>query len=154
LTLINDCFSQDSNLIDALFSINTKKNVKGMWNIEHVFNGFSCLISGLFHKTYSGASDESCLTDKAVIYSVGSDDFEAKTNSHCINYGMNGSTSSLYYRNVILDAFDDEYGGVLIDPNRLPHNTYAFASLLCLSLSHWKKKVKSSLYVDYYPCDA
>jgi hypothetical protein len=26
--------------------------------------------------------------------------------------------------------------------------------MLCLSLSHWKKKVKSSLYVDYYPCDA
>ncbi|CAJ2663997.1 unnamed protein product [Trifolium pratense] len=84
--------------------------------------------------------------DKAVIYSVGSDDFEAKTNSYCIN-GMNGSTSSLYYRNLILDAFDDEYGGVLIDPNRLPHNTYAFASMLCLSLSHWKKKGKKGVWL-------
>ncbi|CAJ2663996.1 unnamed protein product [Trifolium pratense] len=100
---------------------------------------------GLFLKTFS-ASDDSCLTDKAVIYSVGSDDFEAKTNSYCIN-GMNGSTSSLYYRNLILDAFDDEYGGVLIDPNRLPHNTYAFASMLCLSLSHWKKKGKKGVWL-------
>jgi len=113
--------------------------------VEHGFNSLSSLISGLILKTYS-ASDDTYLADKAVICS---DDFASETSSHCIN----GSTSSLYYRNLILDAFDDEYGGILIDPNRLPHNPYAFASMLCLSLSHWKRMVKSSIHV-YYPCES
>lgn len=94
---------------------------------------------GLILKTYS-ASDDTYLADKAVICS---DDFASETSSHCIN----GSTSSLYYRNLILDAFDDEYGGILIDPNRLPHNPYAFASMLCLSLSHWKRMGKKGIWL-------
>lgn len=94
---------------------------------------------GLFLKTCS-ASDDTYLADKAVIFS---DDFVSETSSHCIN----GSTSSLYYRNLILDAFDDEYGGILIDPNRLPHNPYAFASMLCLSLSHWKRMGKKGIWL-------
>lgn len=93
----------------------------------------------MFLKTCS-ASDDTYLADKAVIFS---DDFVSETSSHCIN----GSTSSLYYRNLILDAFDDEYGGILIDPNRLPHNPYAFASMLCLSLSHWKRMGKKGIWL-------
>lgn len=100
---------------------------------------------GLSLKTHS-VSDESYLADKAVIYSVGSDNLAAETSSHCIN-GINGSTSRFYYRNLILDAFDDEYGGVVIDPNRLPHNPYAFASMLCLSLSQWKKMRKKGIWL-------
>ncbi|XP_058757671.1 nudix hydrolase 8-like [Vicia villosa] len=116
-------------------------------NFRHKFgvtysNQFNCN-RGLFLKSYS-ASDESYLTDKGVVYSVGSDDFAALTTS---SNSINGSTSSLYYRNLILGAFDDEYGGVVIDPNRLPQNSYAFASMLCLSLSHWKKLGKKGIWL-------
>lgn len=95
----------------------------------------------MFLRTY-GASDNSYLTDKAVVSSVGQDNLvAAETSSHRIN-GTNGSISSLYSRNLrVLDAFDDEYGGVVIDSDRLPSNPYKFASLLRLSLLHWKKMV-------------
>jgi len=54
----------------------------------------------------------------------------------------NGAVSSLFSRNVgVLDACDDEYGGVVVDPDRLPVNPDAFASMLQFSLSHWKMKV-------------
>jgi len=43
----------------------------------------------------------------------------------------------------VLDAFDDEYEGVVVDPQKLPANPVAFASILHASLSHWKKMVIS-----------
>lgn len=106
------------------------------FNSRHKFgvrysNQFNCS-RGLFLKSYS-ASDESCFA-------------AVTTSSHSVD-GINGSTSSLYYRNLILGAFDDEYGGVVIDPNRLPQNSYAFASMLCLSLSHWKKLGKKGIWL-------
>ncbi|KAJ1394074.1 NUDIX hydrolase domain [Sesbania bispinosa] len=98
---------------------------------------------GLYLRTYS-ASDETYLADKAVISSVGSDNHAVETSSHHIN-GINGSSSSFYHRNLrVLDAFDDDYGGVVIDPNRIPANPYAFAPVLRLSLSQWKKMNGSS----------
>lgn len=129
-----------NNLIRFSFSLSFVLKTWVVWS-------FSSWISGLFLKSYSASDDGSYLTDKGVVYSVGSDDFAALTTS---SHSVNGSTSSLYYRNLILGAFDDEYGGVVIDPNRLPQNSYAFASMLCLSLSHWKKLVNSSIHVYDY----
>ena len=40
-----------------------------------------------------------------------------------------------------LEAFDDEYDGVIIDPNKLPSSANAFASALRAALSKWKLKV-------------
>lgn len=40
-----------------------------------------------------------------------------------------------------LEAFDDEYDGVIVDPNKLPSSANAFASSLRASLSSWKWKV-------------
>ncbi|KAJ1386468.1 NUDIX hydrolase domain [Sesbania bispinosa] len=101
---------------------------------------------GLFLKTYC-ASDETYLADKAVISSVGSDNLAVETSSHHIN-GINGSSSSFYHRNLrVLDAFDDDYGGVVIDPNRIPANPYAFAPVLRLSLSQWKKMGKKGIWL-------
>jgi len=96
----------------------------------------------LFLRTYSG-SDNAYFTNKVVSSSVGQDNLAAETSSRRIN-GTNGSSASFYHRNLrVLDAFDDEYGGVVIDSDRIPSNPYTFASLLRLSLFQWKKMVNS-----------
>ncbi|XP_040871872.1 nudix hydrolase 8 isoform X2 [Glycine max] len=101
---------------------------------------------GLFLRTYC-ASDNTYLTDKAFISSVGQDNFAAETSSHRIN-GTNGSISRFYSTNLkLLDAFDDEYGGVVVHPDRLPSNPYTFASVLRLSLSQWKKMGKKGIWL-------
>jgi hypothetical protein len=41
----------------------------------------------------------------------------------------------------LLDARDDEYGGIIIDPECLPSSANAFASILGISLSNWKLDV-------------
>lgn len=133
--------------------------------VPHVGRSYSTLISsfrhkvgvrfsthfkcrrGLFLRNY-GASDNTYLTDKAVVSSVGQDNLvAAETSSHRIN-GTNCSISSLYSRNLrVLDAFDDEYGGVVIDSDRLPSDPYKFASLLRLSLFQWKKMGKKGIWL-------
>lgn len=40
-----------------------------------------------------------------------------------------------------LDGWDDEYNGIIIDPESLPSSANAFASALKASLSKWKLKV-------------
>ncbi|XP_059275890.1 nudix hydrolase 8-like isoform X2 [Lycium ferocissimum] len=61
---------------------------------------------------------------------------------------INGKSCSGLYRDVrILDASDDEYGGVLINPQTLPSNPNIFASVLCSSLSHWKMKGKKGVWL-------
>lgn len=84
---------------------------------------------------WSGTSDQKYVADNVA----------AKTSLLGVNgTTLNGETSRLYFRNTrILEAFDDEYGGVIIDPDRLPSNPSAFAPSLSRSLSHWKKMVKS-----------
>ncbi|CAL0312297.1 unnamed protein product [Lupinus luteus] len=100
----------------------------------------------LFLRTYD-ASDKTCLSNKAVISSVSPDNFAAETSPYIIN-GINGSSLSLYSRNLrVLDAFDDEYGGVLIDPDRLSANPSVFAPMLRFSLSHWKKMGKKGIWL-------
>ncbi|RDX99397.1 Nudix hydrolase 8, partial [Mucuna pruriens] len=101
---------------------------------------------GLFLRTYS-TSDNTYLTDNAVISSVGRDSVAAEMSSHRIN-GTSSSISSFYSRNLrVLEAFDDEYGGVVIDPDRLPSNPYTFESVLRLSLFHWKKMGKKGIWL-------
>lgn len=62
------------------------------------------------------------------------------------DYKMNGLTlknriSSVKER-FLLDAFDDEYGGVVVDHDKLPSNPNAFTAMLRNSLSDWRRKVK------------
>lgn len=42
---------------------------------------------------------------------------------------------------LLLDAFDDEYGGVVVDHGKLPSNPYTFTSMLRASLSDWRRMV-------------
>lgn len=61
------------------------------------------------------------------------------------------ATSSLLFKSKIngvneaiiktLDYIDDEYGGVIVNSEKLPSNPNVFAYLLHTSLSHWRFKV-------------
>ncbi|MFS8001705.1 hypothetical protein Hanom_Chr13g01193441 [Helianthus anomalus] len=42
----------------------------------------------------------------------------------------------------VLDAFDDEYGGGVVNPEKLPSDTNVFVSILRSSLSLWRTEVK------------
>lgn len=40
----------------------------------------------------------------------------------------------------VLDAFEDEYGGVVVDPTFLPNTSNAFSASLGSSLSYWSQQ--------------
>ena len=46
--------------------------------------------------------------------------------------------------NFVLEATDDEYGGVVVDADRLPDDKAAFARSLAASLSYWKSVVRTA----------
>ncbi|KAI3469002.1 hypothetical protein Pfo_025665 [Paulownia fortunei] len=67
--------------------------------------------------------------------------------SYRIN-GTKGSSSSLFLKNDrVLDAFDDEYGGVVVNPEQLPSNPNVFASALHSSMYQWKIKGKKGVWL-------
>ncbi|GAB4858080.1 nudix (nucleoside diphosphate linked moiety X)-type motif 8 [Ancistrocladus abbreviatus] len=112
------------------------------------FSSCSSIGAGKSHQQFcfcgviSSAASESN-TDKA-ISSVG------PVHSHMsrIN-GINGTTSSSLFSEDIsmLNAFDDEYGGVVVNSERLPSNPHVFASVLNSSLSRWKIKGKKGIWL-------
>ncbi|KAK2648956.1 hypothetical protein Ddye_016445 [Dipteronia dyeriana] len=56
--------------------------------------------------------------------------------------GTSGAISMLFSRNIrLLDFFDYQYEGVVVDPERLPANPNVFASRIRPSLSHWRRMV-------------
>ncbi|KAM3266877.1 Nudix hydrolase 8 [Capsicum annuum] len=65
------------------------------------------------------------------------------------SYRINGANhTSLYFRDTwVLDASDDEYGGVLVNPERLPSDPDKFTFALRASLSHWKAKGKKGVWL-------
>ncbi|KAH7514225.1 hypothetical protein FEM48_Zijuj11G0066200 [Ziziphus jujuba var. spinosa] len=77
----------------------------------------------------------------------GGDIVAAETCVYRIN-GTTGASSNLLSRETrVLDAVDDQYGGVVVDPEKLPANPSAFAHILHYSLSHWKKKGKKGIWL-------
>ncbi|KAK4389531.1 Nudix hydrolase 8 [Sesamum angolense] len=72
------------------------------------------------------------------------------SNSCGIN-GTQGSSSSPFLKSVrVLDAFDDEYDGVVVNPATLPSNPTVFAAALCSSMCHWKIKDFSIIMLRSY----
>lgn len=55
--------------------------------------------------------------------------------------GNNGASPNIYISKRVLDYFEDEYGGVIINPENLPSNPSVFASVLRSSLFRWMLKV-------------
>ncbi|XP_062184811.1 nudix hydrolase 8-like isoform X1 [Phragmites australis] len=49
--------------------------------------------------------------------------------------------------NFVLEASEDEYGGVIVDADRLPADTAAFARSLTASLSYWKSVGKKGVWL-------
>lgn len=43
----------------------------------------------------------------------------------------------------VLDAHEDEYEGIVVDPHKVPLNPKIFFASLRASLAHWKLKVHS-----------
>ncbi|XP_073283544.1 nudix hydrolase 8-like isoform X2 [Primulina huaijiensis] len=61
---------------------------------------------------------------------------------------INRSSSSDFFQKIdILDALDDEYGGVVVNPERVPSNPDVFARALRLSVHHWKIKGKKGVWL-------
>ncbi|KAG5588953.1 hypothetical protein H5410_039467 [Solanum commersonii] len=65
------------------------------------------------------------------------------------SYKINGTNhTSLYFRDKwLLDASEDEYGGVLVNADRLPSDPDKFTFVLRASLSHWKVKGKKGVWL-------
>lgn len=60
-----------------------------------------------------------------------------KTETHVVSANI----SSPSVTTGLLDAWDDEYGGVIMNSDSLPMSANAFASAFQASLSNWKMKV-------------
>ncbi|OMO52591.1 hypothetical protein COLO4_37085 [Corchorus olitorius] len=103
-----------------------------------------CSCRGKFPKaSYSSTPEKTYVPNKAL-----SSVEQEKIGAGNLLYQINGTNSGLFSRNVrLLDAFDDEYGGVIVDAERLPANPNAFASMLRSSLSHWKAKEKKGIWL-------
>ncbi|KAG8374681.1 hypothetical protein BUALT_Bualt10G0021200 [Buddleja alternifolia] len=92
------------------------------------------------------ASYYSCTLQNSTNNEVGQQDLLDAQSSR-IN-GTNGLSSTRFFKNVeVLDAFDDEYEGVVVNPARLPSNPNIFASSLRSSMYHWRKKGKKGVWL-------
>ncbi|KAL5207294.1 hypothetical protein ABZP36_031729 [Zizania latifolia] len=65
--------------------------------------------------------------------------------------GWNGNGSDRRWMalgdSFVLEAREDEYGGMLVDADRLPPDTAAFARSLALSLAYWKSARKKGVWL-------
>ncbi|KAH7687560.1 Mn(2+)-dependent ADP-ribose/CDP-alcohol diphosphatase protein [Dioscorea alata] len=52
-----------------------------------------------------------------------------------------------YRKTIVLDASEDKYGGMVINTDELPRNSFAFASILHVSLSQWKLEGKKGVWL-------
>ncbi|XP_010275413.1 PREDICTED: nudix hydrolase 8-like [Nelumbo nucifera] len=86
-------------------------------------------------------------TSQKTMNSVNQDEFAVVNGSSQI-IKANGASSSPFTRErIVMDAFEDEYEGVVIKPEKLPPNPNTFASILRSSLSHWKRKGKKGVWL-------
>ncbi|KAJ4799816.1 Nudix hydrolase 8 [Rhynchospora pubera] len=67
---------------------------------------------------------------------------------------INGSNSAMPNWNIarsnynsVLDSFEDEYGGIVINADRLPQDPNTFACALPVSLSYWKRIGKKGVWL-------
>ncbi|KAI7725394.1 hypothetical protein M8C21_014910 [Ambrosia artemisiifolia] len=76
---------------------------------------------------------------------VGKDAYEVGDCSY--RYDGSSTNPSLYTERRVLDAFDDEYGGVVVNPEKLPFEANVFASVLRLSVSVWRTEGKKGIWL-------
>ncbi|XP_077235339.1 nudix hydrolase 8-like isoform X2 [Tasmannia lanceolata] len=103
---------------------------------EHYFSGISLK-----------ASCTAARTSSQDIHSAGQGNLLSGCDSSRIN-GINGACSSSSSSEVyVLDTYEDEYEGVMVNPERLPYDANDFASILQASLSHWKLQGKKGVWL-------
>ncbi|KAL1805988.1 hypothetical protein ACET3Z_029056 [Daucus carota] len=99
-----------------------------------------CYYKGKFQKV-------SCIsTSDTPMSSAGKDKLMVDTYSFRMN-GINGSAPNVYFSKRVLDHLDDEYGGVVVNPENLPSNPSFFASILRSSLSRWMLEEKKGVWL-------
>ncbi|KAL5551396.1 hypothetical protein UlMin_001572 [Ulmus minor] len=134
--------------------------------VPHVERVFSSSFSSLRHHQYGvkfsprfcssrGSSPKVCspsissniYLSKEATGSSGANKLEVECSLHRIN-GTNGAISNLCSIEMrVLEAIDDEYGGILVNPEKLPVHPKAFAFILRSSLSQWKMKGKKGIWL-------
>ncbi|KAJ8766725.1 hypothetical protein K2173_005336 [Erythroxylum novogranatense] len=68
------------------------------------------------------------------------------------NKGINAVSTNVSLTQLeLLDAWDDEYEGVIINPNCLPTSANSFVSALRSSLSYWKFQGKRGIWLKILP---
>ncbi|XP_043718377.1 nudix hydrolase 8-like [Telopea speciosissima] len=93
------------------------------------------------------ASYSNTRTSNQAFNSVDQEKF-AVANGSCQIFGGNGVCSIPFSRETrVLDAFEDEYEGIVVNSERLPSNSRAFASILQSSLSRWKREGKKGVWL-------
>lgn len=119
-------------------------------NFRHILGGKyspQCTCKGIVLKASGSNTSQGAYLPEKAIGSVGHEKLSTGPFQYPIN-GTSGISSTPYSRDSrVLAAFDDEYGGVVVDPLRLPANPVAFASILRASLSQWKKKGKKGVWL-------
>ncbi|CAN6456856.1 unnamed protein product [Victoria cruziana] len=71
---------------------------------------------------------------------LGENDHERRTNALSVDTAVKENLK-------LLESYDDEYGGLIVDPNSLPSCTNAFAFVLRSSLSYWESKGKRGIWL-------
>lgn len=66
----------------------------------------------------------------------------ARVNGWNGDNGHGWTAAALEESSSVLEAREDDYGGVVVDADRLPHDVAAFARSLTVSLSYWKSLVR------------
>ncbi|KAJ0961617.1 hypothetical protein J5N97_001114 [Dioscorea zingiberensis] len=99
---------------------------------------FLKLIGFLLKASYSVANTSSEDIDAAVPIKP----LRSKINGNIFAYPWASSR-----KGYVLDASEDTYGGIVINPDKLPRNAYAFASVLHVSLSQWKLEGKKGVWL-------
>ncbi|XP_065857494.1 nudix hydrolase 8-like [Euphorbia lathyris] len=100
----------------------------------------SCCRGGVLKVSCSNTSNGTYYLSRKIIDSAEQEKFVGE------NY-YNGKSRPFTGNVEVLDAFDDEYGGVVVDSNRLPDSSDVFASSLRLSVSHWKITGKKGIWL-------
>ena len=111
-----------------IFFSNTKEQIKV------ISCSFYCL--GFLQKSFYSATSSTQLKSSTVPLH-GSSYVHKKKGIHVLSPKI----SSPSMRVELLDAWDDDYDGVIINPESLPLSANAFALALRASLSNWKLKV-------------
>ncbi|KAK9095205.1 hypothetical protein Scep_026674 [Stephania cephalantha] len=107
------------------------------------FSNQFCSSRGMLIK----ASYSTTRKSKQSIDWVGQDNFTVANDSPWIIETNGIILSPSLVESTVLDYSEDKYDGVVIDPDRLPSNPKAFASILRASLSHWRLKGKKGIWL-------